>query len=281
MTDVLLTADYSALEVVVLADLTLRLFGDDQLANAIQPGAPDIHSVNARYIWGTFLGWVVPESFKVEGRTVLCPYAGKPVASIPVEEFKADPYGAFLRQNTKTAFYGWCYGKRGYGFGTLEDVNGKEIGEEVGNALCEGLMKAMPGLGFWERWVERFVNNHRGIYSLGGRWCDLAPEMESGEDWQRRRAYRRALNFPCQSSSAEIIGDAMCRVRRCDELRTLGYRTQLQIHDELVMCGPVENLPRARELLVRHMTEATANGTPLLVPLQASAGDGPDYYAAK
>ena len=52
----LVVADYAALEVVILADLCLRLFSDDGLAKSVAPGAPDIHSVNAKYIWGTFLG---------------------------------------------------------------------------------------------------------------------------------------------------------------------------------------------------------------------------------
>jgi DNA polymerase I-like protein with 3'-5' exonuclease and polymerase domains len=277
----LLVADYAALEVVVLADLTLRLFGDDQLAKSVQPGAPDIHSVNAKYIWGTFLGWTVPASFNVDGKPVLCTYAGQPVDTIPVEEFKKHPYGAFLRGNTKTTFYGWCYGKRGYGFSTLSGADGKPIGEELGDKLCVGLLKAMPGLGKWERWVEAFVDAHHGIYSLDGRWCDLSAEMETGEDWQRRRAYRRALNYPCQATGAGIIGDAMVRVRRCPRLGVLGYRTILNVHDEIVMRGPLEHVAEAEELLKKHMTEATANGTHLLIPLQVSVGHGANYFEAK
>ncbi len=273
----LLVADYSALEVVVLADLTLRLFGDRGLADSVAPGAPDIHVKNAKYVFGTFLGWKVPEMF----RGVACTYAGLTADQIPDDEFKKHPFGAFLRDNIKTVFYGWCYGKRGFGFATLLGADGKMIGDKTGDAMCAGLMKAMPGLGKWERWVEGFVNEHHGIYSLGGRWCDLSTEMETGEDWMARRAYRRALNFPCQASGADIIGDAMVRVHADEEFRALGYRIVLQVHDELVCVGPIEHLARATELLRKHMTEATANGTRLLIPLGVSTGSGPNYWEAK
>jgi DNA polymerase I-like protein with 3'-5' exonuclease and polymerase domains len=133
----------------------------------------------------------------------------------------------------------------------------------------------------WFRWVEQYVRKHHGIYSLGGRWCDLAPEMESGEEWMQKRAFRRGYNFPFQATGAEIIGDAMVRVMRDEEFRELGYRVCLQVHDELVCRGPIENLQRAEELLRLHMTSATANGTPLLFPIAVSSGSGANYWEAK
>ena len=252
-----------------------------ELALAVQPGAPDIHCENARMVYGSFLGWRVPERFNVDGKPQLCTYAGETVDKIPTADFKKHPYGAFLRGNIKTTFYGWCYGKRGYGFATLDDGNGGMIGEKAGDEVVAGLLAAMPGLGKWERWVEGYVDEHHGIYSLGGRWCDLSTEMSSGEDWMRRWAYRRALNFPSQASAADIIGDALNRVQGCWELRALEYETCLQVHDELVMRGPEELVGEAGGLLRHHMVSATANGTRLIVPLQVSVGHGADYFEAK
>jgi DNA polymerase I-like protein with 3'-5' exonuclease and polymerase domains len=68
---------------------------------------------------------------------------------------------------------------------------------------------------------------------------------------------------------------------RDEEFRALGYRICLQVHDELVCRGPLENLARADELLRLHMTSATANGTPLLFPVQVSSGHGANYFEAK
>jgi DNA polymerase-1 len=277
----LLVSDQSALEVVVLADLTKRLFGDEQLANAVAPGAPDIHVVNATRVFGDFLKWRVPAEVLVEGEKVACVDAGMLVGEIPVQGFKQHLYGSVLRGLIKTVFYGWAYGKRGYGFATLEGADGRSIGEDRGNDLVAGLMAAMPGLGKWESWVIDYVDEWQGIYSLGGRWCDLSELMNSGQEWMRRRAYRRALNFPCQASGADIMGDAMVRIDADEDLRALGFTIVLQVHDELVLRGPLRNIERATVIVHHHMVSATANGTPLLVPLQASTGHGPDYHSAK
>lgn len=286
--DVLLVADYTALEVVILADLSIRLFGDDRLAQAIAPDAPDIHAKNSQYVFGTFLKWVVPASVKSDAGVVKCPHAGKRVDEIPWQEFKedkktgyVDPYGGLLRDMIKQVFYGWCYGKRGYGFATLIGPDGKMIGEKRGDELVVGLTKAQPGLGKWDKWVENQVDEHWGIYTLGGRWCDLRALMESGEKWQRGRAIRRALNFPAQGTGADIVGDAMVRISRCKELRKLGFSMCLQVHDEIVMRGPRKNAKRAAELLQMHMEAATANGIKLLVPLRAKVGIGNTYAEAK
>jgi DNA polymerase I-like protein with 3'-5' exonuclease and polymerase domains len=283
VTQTLLVADYSSLEIGIQGDFALRLFGDDQIIEMYraQAAGVDMHSNNARAVFGTWLGWVIPASVRVEGELLLCKYAGETVDKIPVEEFKKHPYGKLCRDLIKAIWYGMAYGKGAYGFSTLVGADGAMIGEETAGKMVEALLDSVPAMRAWFKWVERFVRKHHGVYSLGGRWCDLSPEMESGEDWMHRRAFRRAYNFPMQSTGAEIIGDAMVRVSRDEEFRSLGYRICLQVHDELVCRGPLENLTRATELLVLHMTSATANGTPLLFPAQVSWGHGSNYFEAK
>lgn len=271
--EIILTGDYSSLELGVQAEWCKRLFDDDQLLRAYADQAPpkkiDLHSNTARGVFGTWLKWTVPPGL---------PYAGKTADCIPVEEFKAHPFGEKLRGMTKTLRYGLAYGKSD--FSTLVGANGEMIGPDLSRRMVEAFMEAEPYQRRWFRWVEAFVRKHHGIYSLGGRWCDLSSEM-SGEEWQHRRAFRRAYNFPMQATGADIIGDAMVRVTRCPELARLGYRLCLQIHDELVLRGPVENLEQARELLVKHMVSATANGVELLVRLQVNTGSGRNYWEAK
>lgn len=241
----------------------------------------DIHSNNAREVFGKWLGWKVPESVIIDDVTVLCPYAGERVDAIPVGEFKKHPYGERLRGMIKEVWYGLAYGKGAYGFSTLIGPDGKMIGEERAGQMVNALLDAVPGMRKWFEWVEWFVRKYLGIYSLGGRWCDLTTEMTSGADWMIRRALRRAYNFPMQATGAEIIGEAMVLVNRCVELMALGFRIVLQVHDELVMRGPLVHVERAGQLLSQCMRSAKANGTRLLVDLMVSVGHGPNYYEAK
>lgn len=264
--ETLVVADYAALEVVILADLAIRLFGDHQLAGMVAAGAPDIHSVNARAVFGTQLGWTLAD--------------GRPVADVDLREFKGDGEAAGLRQMVKTVWYGLQYGKGAWGFASLEDGSGTAIGEERAGAIVDALLSAVPALGRWQAWCRDFVDAHRGIYSPDGRWCDLSEEMD-GDTWLRQRAYRRAYNFPMQAGGAGIVGDAMVRLMSCPDLAATGHRVCLQVHDELVLRGPEATATRAGELLVAHMAAATYNGVPLVVPLRASVGIGRTYYDAK
>ncbi len=268
----LLVADYSSLELGVQGDFCARLFGDEQLLDAYiaQARGVDMHSNHAREVFGRWLGWRVPAGLPFEGLTV---------DAIPVEEFKDHKFGKVLRSLIKTVWYGLAYGK--FDFSTLKGADGKPIGKDTSTRMRGALLDAVPGMKSWFRWVERFVDKHHGIYSLGGRWCDLSLEMESPDEWLHKRAYRRGYNFPNQATGAEIIGDAMVRVMACAEFRALGYRVCLQVHDELVTRGPLVHVVRAGELLAGHMRAATANGTRLLVPLQVSVGHGSNYFEAK
>ena len=214
---------------------------------------------------------MIPASVKEDGKPVLCRYAGETVDAIPVAEFKSHPFGKICRDLVKTIWYGMAYGKGAYGFSTLIGADGKPIGEEVAGQMVDALLSAVPGMRRWFAWVEAFVREHHGIYSLGGRWCDLSLEM-AGDEWNHRRAFRRAYNFPCQSTGADIISDAMVRISRCPLLRALNYRMCLQVHDELVLRGPLADVDEAMTLVCNHMTSATANGVPLLFPIQVSAG---------
>ena len=300
----LVVADYSSLEIGIQGDLCQRLFSDGQLIQAYKdqtrckgkgkcsqcPGNGscnvDLHSNNARNVFGVWLKWTVPNRITIKdkkgNKTEVTPkYAGQRVDSIPVAEFKEHPFGKKLRDLIKAIWYGLAYGKRGFGFQTLKGVDGKEIGLRMADKMVEALLDAVPGMRKYDAWVRKFVSKYHGIYSLGGRWCDLERECATGDDWDFARAVRRALNFPMQATGAEIIGDAMVRIMRCRDFRYTGHRVCLQVHDELVARGPRESAPEAQKLLVRHMRAATANGTRLLVQVEVSSHIVNSYDEAK
>jgi DNA polymerase I-like protein with 3'-5' exonuclease and polymerase domains len=272
--EILVVGDYKALEVVIMADLGIRLFGDDQLSKMIAPGAPDIHCINAQKIFGEYLNWEFPED------TNFSTWTGKRVDRVPWDKFKKHWYGKWLRFMIKAIWYGLSYGKSDYGFQTLEDVHGKMIGVKLAGDLVEGVLSAVPTMRKWHQWVADCIRKYGGIYTLGGRWLDVS-ELARKDEWGFKAACRKGDNFPPQGAGAEIINDAMVRVGKNKELKRLDMRTFIQVHDELGLRGPARNGKRAGEILDREMASATANGIPLLVPLQTSIGMGYDYYTAK
>jgi DNA polymerase-1 len=90
------------------------------------------------------------------------------------------------------------------------------------------------------------------------------------------RADREAVNHPIQGTAADIIKIAMIVLQK--EL-SKGYRSRLllQVHDELVLEVPEDELEAIRPLVVDTMSEAF----PLAVPLKVDASIGRNWLELK
>jgi DNA polymerase-1 len=91
---------------------------------------------------------------------------------------------------------------------------------------------------------------------------------------QRAAAEREAINMPVQGTAADIMKVAMRRVY--DALDKGGYRARmlLQVHDELVLETPEDELSRIVPLLREEMSSAYE----LVVPLKVDVKVGQDWY---
>lgn len=260
----LLAADEKALEIVILAHLLVVLFDDHTLANLVAPGAPDIHAVNARRVFGEFLHWEV---------------RGRRVDQYPVELFQSDEWPELqqLRQDIKAVWYGLMYGKSAYGFATsLRDINGQPIGQEAAQKIIDALFAALPGLPRYQRFVANYVQEHHGIVGLGGAWCDLTGYIHEGE-WGLRRAIRIGQNYPMQEGGARVIGLAMVGCSNDTYLAKSGTLLERQIHDELDFRIPVGvDLFKVKERINYHMTSY-----PLRSTLQVKMGTGTNWDDCK
>ena len=49
---------------------------------------------------------------------------------------------------------------------------------------------------------------------------------------------RRSINTPVQGGAADIVIAAMVKIYKNQELKDLGWKLLLQIHDELILEGP-------------------------------------------
>lgn len=257
----LIAADEKALEVVILAHLLICLFDDHQLADMVAPGAPDIHSVNARLVFGKYLGWT---------------RHGRRVDEFPLECFKDENYPELcqLRQDIKAVWYGLMYGKTAYGFATsLRDAEDNPIGEEAAAAIVAALFEAVPGVPRYQNWIADYVLSHHGVPGLGGAWCDLSELTKSGDEWAVKRAIRIAQNYPMQEGGARIIGAAMADISTDPYLWEAGLRIERQVHDEFDMRIPLSaELSVVKEKINYHMTSY-----PLKSCLQVSMGTGSNW----
>ena len=167
------------------------------------------------------------------------------------------------RNNAKAVNFGIVYGISSFGLAANLGISRKE---------AELYIRA-----YFERYagVRRFIDEtiartrETGIArTLFGRERPI-PDMNSRNPNARGFAERTAVNSPIQGTAADLIKVAMIRIDRA--LAGLQTRLLLQVHDELVLEAPPEELDEAIALVRKEMQEAADLKVPLLV--EAGAGD--------
>jgi DNA polymerase-1 len=103
------------------------------------------------------------------------------------------------------------------------------------------------------------------------------PDIAASNPNVRANAERMALNAPFQGTAADVIKIAMVRLDRALAARGFAARLVLQVHDELVLEAPEEEVETLSSL-VREVMEAAAQ---LKVRLAVDVGSGPDWLSAK
>lgn len=87
---------------------------------------------------------------------------------------------------------------------------------------------------------------------------------------------REAMNYPLQGSAADIIKKAMITLDAALEEKGYNARMVLQVHDELVLEVPVDEVEHVTRLVVEHME----NAAQLKVPLRVEVGVGTSWFDA-
>ncbi len=188
------------------------------------------------------------------------------VMDIPLESVTADD-----RRVAKMVNYGVLYGMSDFG-----------LAERTGLA-------AGRASGFIDRYFERFGTVKQfqeavvsDVVRLGYARTLLGrrryfPEMRSPIYAVRQAAIRQALNAPIQGSASDIVKVAMIRVGAYLEREAPSVQMLLQVHDELLLEGPEDELLRVAPTLAGLMVTAVQ----LNVPLHVDFKLGPNWDALR
>ena len=203
------------------------------------------------------------EAFR-QGLDVHAATAAK-IFRVPLAEVTADQ-----RRIAKTANFGIMYGISSFGLAERLRCPRSEAKQ-----IIDDYFASFPSIrGFIDQtvsqarergYVETLFGRRRYIADIGNRNATL-----------RALAERNAVNAPIQGTAADIIKLAMTAVDRglCEG----GYRARmvLQIHDELLLEVPQEEIAPVRELLVSKMENVIS----LSVPLTVECNDGNTWLEA-
>ncbi|MFH1449148.1 MAG: DNA polymerase I [bacterium] len=127
-----------------------------------------------------------------------------------------------------------------------------------------------------KRYMEEIVNkaSKEGfVTTLWGRKRFL-PEITSLNKQIREQAIRISINTPIQGTAADLIKLAMINLHQEIHRKNLKSKLILQIHDELILEGPKEELSLTKDIV----KEIMENVVKLLVPLKVNIKTGSNGY---
>ncbi|MDR1033323.1 MAG: hypothetical protein LBL41_00915 [Bifidobacteriaceae bacterium] len=229
--DYLLSADYSQIEMRVMADMS----GDENLISAFRSGE-DLHKYIASKVYNVPLQQVTPA----------------------------------MRSNAKGVSYGLAYGLSVYGLSQNLKITVQDATQITNNYLArfskvKHFLNSLVQLATETGYTETKFGRRRYI-----------PTLTSDIHALREAARRAALNAPIQGTAADIMKIAMLNVNNELIKNNLKSRLLLQIHDELILEVPADELEIVRQLTLDKMQTATK----LSVPLDVSVGYGRNWHEA-
>jgi DNA polymerase-1 len=163
------------------------------------------------------------------------------------------------RRSAKAINFGLIYGMSAFGLAKQLNIGRKQAAEYI-----DTYFDRYPGVLNYMNSVRSRAAEAGYVETFFGRRLYL-PEINSRNGMRRQAAERTAINAPMQGTAADIIKLAMISVD--DWLQNSGLRSVMimQVHDELVLEVPMDELQIVSEGLKQRMESAASLKVPLLV----------------
>jgi DNA polymerase-1 len=170
------------------------------------------------------------------------------------------------RRNAKAVNFGIVYGTTEYG---LADTLG--ITPEAAKLVIEEYFRAFPGIRDYMDNAIAYARQNGYVTTMAGRTIWLQ-DINSGQKWKRQHAERQAVNAPIQGTAADVIREAM---RKVDYgLLEQGFKTRLllQVHDELVLEAPADEVEAVLPF-VKKLMETAVDYMDVKLEVDAASGN--------
>ncbi len=174
------------------------------------------------------------------------------------------------RRAAKAINFGLIYGMSAFGLA-------KQIDVDRGSAqtYMDRYFARYPGVAHYMEETRAAAKEKGYVETVFGRRLWL-PDIRSSNVGRRQGAERAAINAPMQGTAADLIKLAMIAVQGWLSNERLQSRLILQVHDELVLEVPDDELAVVKEALPKLMAGVAG----LSVPLLAEVGIGSNWDEA-
>ena len=178
------------------------------------------------------------------------------VFGVPLEEVTPE-----MRRKAKAVNFGIIYGISEYGLSESVHCSVKEA-----KKFIESYFASFPKV---KEFVDKTVEDAKKsgeVHTLFGRRRKIS-ELSSSNFMTRSFGERAAMNTPLQGSAADIIKIAMISVS--EKLKGTNAKLILQIHDELIVECPDEEVENVKNILADCMANAAQLSVPLTVDVES------------
>ena len=176
------------------------------------------------------------------------------------------------RRHAKAINFGLIYGMSAYGLTQTTDLTLAEAEDFV-----ETYFERFPGIKRYLNTIREQAKTQGYVETMIGR-RRYFPRLQNATNYNiRRREEREAINAPIQGTAADIMKIAMKDVAKALSDANLSARILLQVHDELVIESPVEEINETVRILQSTMETAFQ----LDIPLKTDARCGADWGSLK
>ena len=167
-----------------------------------------------------------------------------------------------MRRIAKVVNFGVVYGLSD--FGLARDTG---MSREEAHEFIDAYFRNFPGVTIYLEQVRNHAREYGWVETFIGRRRYIA-DIRAANRQLRFAAERMAVNMPIQGGAADIMKQAMILVN--DALRETGLRSRmlLQVHDELLLEAPMEEIETLVPLLRERMGAAEALKVPLEVDVK-------------
>ena len=181
-----------------------------------------------------------------------------------------DAVSSEQRRYAKVINFGLIYGMSAFGLASQLDIE-----RGAAQQYIDLYFARYPG-------VKRYMDSTREqakacgyVETWFGRRLWL-PEINGANGMRRQAAERAAINAPMQGTAADLIKLAMIAVQAWLESEQLHSKLIMQVHDELVLEVPQNELARVKQKL----RELMCGVAELKVPLEVGLGEGGNWDEA-
>lgn len=162
-----------------------------------------------------------------------------------------------------------------YGMGVFGLASNLGITRDAAQAYIDRYFARYPGVAQYMETTRQLARQQGYVETVFGRRLQM-PDIRAGSGPRRQGAERAAINAPMQGTAADLIKMAMVQAQDWLATERMASRIIMQVHDELVLEVPDNEL----DIVRRRLPEIMCNVATLRVPLVAEVGVGPNWEQA-